>query len=147
MRSPLLLLPLLAMLAPGAASACSMMAPTHPPTPAQERAAALQAVDGAAAIVDGEVIRPFVPGRSPALVRVHRRFRGPDQAEVRVGMLTSCDIALMRLGERERMILTGGPDIYFIRMGVGGDGVAVDALLGSDRRVDWPYVQGSGPMP
>jgi hypothetical protein len=41
------------------------------------------------------------------------------------------------------MILTGGPDVWFIRMGVGGDGVAVDALLGSDRRVDWPYVQGT----
>lgn len=149
MRRPhLLLLPLLAMLAPGAAQACSMLARPNP-TPAEAQAAARLAIDQAAAIVDGEVIRAFIPGRSPALVRVHRRFKGPDQAEVQVGMLTSCDVALMRLGERQRMILAGGPDIYFIRMGVGGDGVAVDALLGSDRRVDWPYVQGvwAGPTP
>ena len=54
----------------------------------------------------------------------------------------------MRLGERARMILTGGPDIYFIRMSTLSES-AVDSLLGSDRRRDWPYVQGiwAGPTP
>jgi hypothetical protein len=39
--------------------------------------------------------------------------------------------------------------MYFIRMGMGSDEAAVDRVLGSDRRVDWPYVQGTwaGPTP
>ena len=144
MRTPLLLLPLLAALAPGTAQACSMNAP-RPLTPAQAEAAARQVVDHAAAIIDGEVIRPVVPGRTPALVRVHRRFTGPARAEVEVGIMTSCDVPLVRMGERQRMILTGGPDVWFIHMGVGvGPSVAaaIDRLLGSDRARDWPYVQG-----
>ncbi len=141
MRRFALLLPLLAMLAPNAASACSMYVP-RPPTAAEERAAARQLVDGAAAIIDGEVIRTFVPGRAAALVRVHRLFKGPQRAEFEVGVLTSCDVPLMRLGERARMILTGGPDIWFIRMGTTSES-AVDRLLGSDRRRDWPWVQGN----
>ena len=144
MRSSPLLLALLAMLAPGTAQACSMMAPTRRPTPAQEQAAARLVVDGAAAIIDGEVIRPFVPGQAPALVRAHRLFKGPQQEEYRVGVLTSCDVPLMRMGERARMILTGGPDIYFIRMSTLSES-AVDRLLGSDRTVEWPYVRGNVP--
>jgi hypothetical protein len=145
-RSPLLLLPLLALLAPGAAGACTMAYPRHPPTAAQIEAGARYLVEHAAAIIDGEVIRPVVPGHTPALVRVHRLFRGPQQAEFQVGILTSCDVPLVRLGERQRMILTGGPDIWFIRMGVGasaGEAAAIDRLLGSDRARDWPYVQGT----
>lgn len=144
MRNSLLLLPLLALLAPGTAGACSMNAP-RPLTPVEAQAAARQVIDHAAAIIDGEVIRPVVPGHSPALVRVHRRFTGPAQAEVEIGIMTSCDVPLVRMGERQRMILTGGPDVYFIRMGMGvGPGVAaaIDRLLGSDRTRDWPYVQG-----
>jgi hypothetical protein len=141
MRRRLLLLPLLAVLAPGAANACSIYLP-HPPTPAEERAGARSAVEHAAAIIDGEVIRPLVRGGAPALVRVHRLFKGPQQAEFEVGALTSCDVALMAIGERSRMILTGGPDLYFIRMGIVSE-PAVDRLLGSDRRRDWPHVRGT----
>jgi hypothetical protein len=145
-RSHFLLLPLLAVLAPGAASACTMVAAPHPPTPAEEQAAARHVVDNAAAIIDGEVIRPFVLGGAPALVRVHRLFKGPQQAEFEVGMLTSCDIALMRQGERARMILRGGPDIYFIGMSTLSES-AVDGVLGSDRRRDWPYMRGTAATP
>ena len=144
MRTPFLLLPLLALLAPGTAGACSMNAP-RPLTPVEAQAAARQVIDHAAAIIDGEVILPVVPGRTPALVRVHRRFTGPARGEFEVGIMTSCDVPLVRLGERARMVLTGGPDVYFIRMGMGvGPGVAaaIDRLLGSDRARDWPYVQG-----
>jgi hypothetical protein len=148
MRAPLLLLPLLALLAPGAAGACTMTPNPHRFTPAEAQAAARRLVDSATAIIDGEVIQPFVPGQAAAMVRVHRRFKGPEQAEYRVGVLTTCDTPLMRLGERQRMILTGGPDIWFLRMRVTDDG-EVDRVLGSDRRVDWPYVQGTwaGPTP
>jgi hypothetical protein len=145
MRRRLLLLPLLAMLAPAAADACSIVI-DHRPTRAEEQAGARRAVDGAAAIIDGEVIRPLVRGGAPALVRVHRLFKGPRQAEFEVGELTSCDIALMAVGERSRMILTGGPDVYFIRMGTVSER-AVDRRLGSDRRRDWPYVRGAIPAP
>jgi hypothetical protein len=142
MRKSLLLLPLLALLAPGAAQACSMNAP-RPLTPAQAEAAARQVVDHAAAIIDGEVIRPVVPGHTPALVRVHRQYTGPPRAEFEVGIMTSCDVPLVRLGERARMILTGGPDVWFIHMGMGAaEAAAIDRLLGSDRARDWPYVQG-----
>jgi hypothetical protein len=82
MRSPLVLLPLLAMLAPGAASARSMYVP-RPPTPAEEQAGARHAVDAAAAITDGEVIRPFVPGRSAALVRVPGASRDRSRSNIR----------------------------------------------------------------
>jgi hypothetical protein len=140
MRRRLLLLPLLAMLAPGAASACSMHIPRQP-SPAEEAAAARQTVHHAGAIIDGEVIRPFVPGRAAALVRVHRQFTGPRQSEFQVGVLTTCDVPLMRVGERARMILTGGPEIWFIRMGTLS-AAAVDRVLGSDRRRDWPYARG-----
>src|SRR5207237_8086045 len=91
MRKSLLLLPLLAMLAPGAAGACWMMAPRHL-SPAEAEAAARLAIDRAAAIIDGEVIRPFVPGRATALVRVHRRFRGPERTEYEIGMIAGCDV-------------------------------------------------------
>ena len=118
----------------------------RPPTPAEEQAGARHAIDAAGAIIDGEVIRPFVPGRAAALVRVHRRFKGPLQAEYQVGVLTSCDVPLMRRGERARMLLTGGPDIWFIRMTTLSES-AVDALLGSDRRRDWPWVRGTATAP
>jgi len=145
MRPRFLLLPLLAMLAPAAASACTLYVP-RPPTAAEQQAGARAAVDRAAAIIDGEVIRPFVPGRAPALVRVHRRFKGPQRAVVEIGVVTSCDVPLMRMGERARMLLSGGPDLYVIHMGVVSER-EVDRLLGSDRRRDWPYVRGTAEAP
>jgi len=74
-----------------------MAAIRHPPTPAWAAAAERLVVDRATAIIDGEVIRPVVPGRTPALVRVHRLFKGPARAEFEVGILTSCDVPLVRL--------------------------------------------------
>jgi hypothetical protein len=142
----LILLSLPPMLATGAAGACTMVAAPHPPTPAEEQAAARLVVDRAAAIIDGQVIRPYVPGGTPALVRVHRVFRGPQRTDYAVGVLTSCDIPLMRPGERARMILSGGPDIWFIHMSTLSES-AVDNLLGSDRRRDWPYVQETNAAP
>jgi hypothetical protein len=123
-----------------------LVAAPHPPPRAVVLGAARHVVDNAAAFIDGEVIRPFVLGGAPALVRVHRLFKGPQQAEFEVGMLTSCDIALMRQGERARMILRGGPDIYFIGMSTLSES-AVDGVLGSDRRRDWPYMRGTAATP
>ena len=144
MRRLLPLLPLLAMLAPGAAQAC-LMDLDYRPTPAQIRAQARQAVAGAAAIIDGEVIRPMVSGSNePALVRAHRVLRGPDKTEFEVGIVDSCSRILTQRGERFRMILSGGPDVYYIFLHEP-DGRAVDRILRSDRRRVWPYVAGSAP--
>ncbi len=145
MRPRFLLLPVLAVLTPLSAEACSII---YDPTmlwtevEAQVRREARRAVADATAIIDGEVIRPFVRGGAPALVRAHRIFKGPQQQEFEVGERHSCDIALTRVGERLRMILSGGPDIYYL----GQDSSASrteDRLLGSDRRRDWPYVAGT----
>jgi hypothetical protein len=44
------------------------------------------------------------------------------------------------------MILRGGPDIYFIGMSTLSES-AVDGVLGSDRRRDWPYMRGTAATP
>lgn len=141
MRRGFLALPLLLVLAPVPAQACSVIA-DHIWSPAEQRAAARRAIASATAIVDGEVIRPFVRGGAPALVRVHRRFKGPEQELIEVGERHSCDVALTATGERSRMILVGGPDVYFLDSLTNGSPHIVDRLLGSDRERDWPYVRG-----
>jgi len=144
MRPSLILLPLLAMLAPGAASAC-LMDPNHRPTPAQVRAEARRAVHEATAIIDGEVIRPAA-GYTPALVRAHRVLKGPQQAVFEVGVQDSCSMVLTAVGQRSRLILFGGPDVWFAHLHIPDERI-VDRLLRSDRRRDWPYVQGREATP
>ena len=144
MRSLFLFLSLLAMLAPAAAGAC-LRAPDYRPTPAEIRAEARRAVAGAAAIVDGEVVRPSAAG-TPALVRAHRVLRGPQRTEFTVGVQDSCSVVLSQRGQRFRMILLGGPDVYHIFMH-GADEREVDRVLRSDRRRDWPYVAGAEATP
>lgn len=139
MRPALALLPLLAMMAPGTAGGC-LIAPGHRPTPAQIRAEARHAVADAAAIIDGEVIRPMA-GNQPALVRAHRVLRGSAKAEFVVEMQDSCSRSLSARGERFRMILLGGPEVYHIFLHGPGER-AVDRILRSDRRRVWPYVAG-----
>jgi hypothetical protein len=143
-RLPLLLLPLLAMLAPGMARACTID-PNYRPTPAAVRAEARRAVREATAIIDGEVIRPAA-GYTPALVRAHRVLKGPRQAIFAVGVQDSCSMVLTTPGQRSRLILFGGPDVYFADINTPGER-AVDRLLGSDRRRDWPYVAGEEAAP
>src|ERR1043165_5250111 len=140
MRRRFLLLPLLAMLAPVPARACTYVADPamfSTEVEAEARRAARRAVAEATAISDGEVIRPFVHGGAPALVRVHRLFKGPQQEVFAVGERGSCDTALTRTGERMRMVLSGGPDIYYLGEHFS-DTRTEDRLLGSDRRRDWP---------
>ena len=139
MRPAFLLLPVLALLAPGVASACSF-APGYRPAPAEIRAEARRAVAGAAAIIDGEVIRPMGAG-TPALVRAHRVLRGPQRTEFLIGVADSCSMTLSARGHRSRMILLGGPDVYHIFLHIPGER-EVDRILRSDRRRVWPYVAG-----
>ena len=97
-------------------------------------------IDQATAIVDGEVVRPFT-NSEPALVRVTRVLKGEDREFVMVGERHSCDVALTQMGERLRLVLVGGPDVFFLPVDYS-NAIYEDRLLGTDRRRDWPYHQG-----
>ena len=122
------------------AHACSVVV-TREPTPSEERREAEELIDRATAIFDGEVIRPW-SASAPALVRVERVLKGEDRQFVLVGERDSCDIALTRSGERLRLILVGGPDLFYLPVDYS-NATAEDRLLGSDRRRDWPYYWGT----
>lgn len=136
-------LPPAALPAFSAAQACQL-ATYPPPTPGQKRRSALAGVKYATAIIDGEVVRAGTEDR-PALVRAARIFKGPRQAlfeiEVKNG---SCDFELTRKGSRMRMVLSGGPERWFLS--VQSDPRSVDRVLRSDRRRAWPYREGEAPQ-
>jgi hypothetical protein len=91
----------------------------------------------ATAVIDGEVVRPFADGQ-PALVRATRVLKGPVKELFAVGGRQSCDRALTEVGERLRLILVGGPEVYYLRVDYSNARYE-DRLLRSDRRRDWPY--------
>lgn len=122
-----------------AADACSVVV-TREPSPAEKRRDARRALERATAIVDGEVVRPFSKDR-PALVRAYRVLKGPRQDYFEVGERHSCDRRLDGKGERLRMILVGGPRLYFLP-GDYSRARYEDRLLNSDRRKVWPYRPG-----
>lgn len=130
-----------ALLTPVGANACSVIV-LHEPSPAESREYAARLLESAAAVIDGEVVRPLT-NLEPALVRAERILRGPHQQFFSVGERNSCDVALTTPGERLRLILVGGPDTYFLPVDYS-NAVYEDELLGSDRRSDWPYFEGSG---
>jgi hypothetical protein len=126
--------------APAPAAACSVML-TREPTPAEKRREARLLIREATAIIDGEVVRPFADGQ-PALVRAVRVLKGPVQEFFAVGERDSCDIALDRPGERLRLILVGGPEVYFLPVDYSNARYE-DRLLRSDRRRRWPHREGA----
>lgn len=125
---------------PASARACSVVV-TQEPTRSERRREARDLIERATAIVDGEVIRPLT-NSEPALVRVTRVLKGEDRELVLVGERDSCDIALTQVGERLRLVLVGGPDVFFLPVDYS-NAVYEDRLLRSDRRRDWPFHQGS----
>jgi hypothetical protein len=124
---------------PAWAQACSVVV-THQPTHAERRREARDLIEKATAIVDGEVIRPFTTSE-PALVRVTRVLKGEYREFVMVGARSTCDIALTQVGERLRLVLVDGPDVFFLPVDYS-NALYEDRLLGSDRRRDWPYYPG-----
>jgi hypothetical protein len=126
--------------APSAAQACSIVA-DRDLSSAERVHMARQAIEQATAVVDAEVVRPYSDAQ-PALVRASRVLKGPSQEFFEVGERTSCDVRLDRPGERIRLVLVGGPDLYFVPIDAA-DYRDVDRLLGSDRRKDWPFVAGA----
>jgi len=125
------------------ASACSVVVSTKLGT-ADYRKMAKEAVDGSTAIIDGEVVQPFIEGKQNAIVRAVRVLKGPDAELFEVGERDSCSLRLDRPGERRRMLLVGGPKVYDL-WNDGSNARYEDRLLTSDRSKLWPYVAGDEP--
>lgn len=103
---------------------------------------ARDAVKSTTVIIDGEVIRPYIEGEQNALVRAERVLKGPQQTEFEVGERDSCSIALTQVGERRRMLLVAGPDVYDLQYD-GSNARYEDQILKSDRRKVWPFRAGA----
>jgi len=110
--------------------------------PAEFRKYAEDSVQSAAAIIDGEVVRPM-SGQQNAIVRAAKVHKGPNQTEFEIGAMGSCHVSLPKQGERYRLLLFGGPDIYYAGYVTGAQ--YIDEVLGSDRRKDWPPVAPPAP--
>lgn len=128
-----------ATLVPGIANACATMV-AKDPTRAERMLRAREAIAQATAIIDGVVVQPMQANR-PAIVRAVRVLKGPQASTFNVGERTSCDLALTREGEQLRLVLFGGPDVYFTNLDYSNARYE-DRVLGSDRRKVWPYRQG-----
>lgn len=115
---------------PCEAVACSWDYPT-PPTPIQLQEAAQAAIDRSTAIIDAEVVRA-AEGDRPALVRAVRVLKGPELEVYVIGERDSCWTYEVPAGARMRMLLTGGPDIWFYEE-TFARAEYEDALLGSVR--------------
>lgn len=121
---------------PGAAFACDFILPT---APAEREAQAQANIDAFVAIIDAEVIREPRQGHS-ALVRAERVFKGPQRELFEIAEeLDSCDVAIGGVGSRQRLFLTGGPELWRSEQ-TTSDPRDEDRLLGSDREQDWPHV-------
>jgi hypothetical protein len=139
----LIILALAAAATPASVSACSIVLPRDYEGSSLERRNVKHSIENASAIVDGEVIRPWTRD-APALVRVHHVLKGKIDDTIQVGGASAggaCSIALERVGERRRMILSGGPVVYDLFYD-GSEARLEDHLLKSDRRKIWPYYPG-----
>jgi hypothetical protein len=110
------------------------------PSPAEKRREARRTIKRATAVIDGEVVRPMAVGQ-PALVRAARVLKGPVRDHYSVVDRVGCDRRLDRAGERLRLILVGGPELYFMPQFRSYPRFE-DRVLGSDRRRVWPYREG-----
>lgn len=120
--------------ASGEASACDYIR-LREPTPVELRAEAQAAVDRSTAIIDVEVIRRR-EGDQAALVRAVSVLKGPNLELFVIGTSGSCwEYEIGEPGTRLRMLLTGGPNVWFFEETFARPDY-VDALLGSDRRRD-----------
>ena len=128
-----------AMLAPASAHACSIIV-THEPTFWENKARARELLSQATLVVDGEVVEPETE-TTPAKIKIVRWFRGPKvEYFFSKGGGGDCTDRFEVKGERQRFVMFGGPEIYSSQMGVESTTErAIDQMLGSDRRNDWPY--------
>ena len=128
-----------AFVTPTAALACSVIV-TRERSPAERQSIARRTIQQATAVIDGEVVRAFDKDK-PALVYAYRTLKGPQQQWFQVGERDSCDVALLEVGQRLRLILVGGPETYFLPVDYSNAHFE-DRILGSERRKDWPFRSG-----
>jgi hypothetical protein len=100
--------------AEAAALACSCVPPG---TPAESRAAAREALRGAVAIVEADVLSQYVPGGSGEQVRVRATLWGKAPREFRIARgrhasCASCDL-LLPAGQRRILLLRPAPNGWF----------------------------------
>jgi hypothetical protein len=116
---------------PASASACDWGS-IVPPTPEQERAAAQAAVDRSTAIIEGEVLQAQTRDQ-PALVRAVRVLKGPVQDVFVIGHSGGCwAIEVGQPGDRVRLLLTGGPNIWYFEESFARPAYVDAVLSGGD---------------
>lgn len=122
-------------------------------SPTRIRQAAQSAFSKADSVVDAEVISPMTfgsawkEGLTPmAVLRVLNTWKGPHKEDdfIFVIYLSSCDIGLQKAGEKIRIILSGGHEMYRAEQSSNGYGYArrpynveIDRLV---RRVRPAYI-------
>jgi hypothetical protein len=84
---------------------------------AARQAAARATVSRATAIIEADVIRPYISEAEPALLRARRVIKGPyGKRQYRVAGATSCHIQFRQIGRAGRVLLFGGPGVYTASM-------------------------------
>jgi len=141
------------LLAAPSAFACSIL--PQDLSRAQVESYARKRYSEATAVVDAEVEEPMAFGPTyksglipMAVLRVIRRYKGtasfPGAERIAMVYFTSCDVALLRKGERVRILLASGPELYRADMTANGpaaereEGLAefnaeIDRLAGTPR--------------
>jgi len=73
-------------------------------------------ITGSSAIIEGEIARAMTSDGQPVAVRASHVWKGPNQREFKVGLVSDCstvlDKKMVRPGQPIRLILLGGPKIY-----------------------------------
>ena len=104
-------------LLPGTAAACDF--PGRSETPAAIELFAREVIQRSAAIIDAEVVEPG-SGASPARLRPLRVLKGPALPAFLVAARSMCDHRIWRAGERVRVILEGGPELFSAALTTNG---------------------------
>ena len=130
---------------PASAKACSVFV-TRDPTPREQLNQASRLIQQATAVIDGEVVRASDGVNKSALVYAYKVLKGSKKEWFEVGESSTCDVALMDVGERLRLILVGGPSTYYLPVDYS-NADAEDRILRSNRRMEWPLRPGVSSVP
>ena len=120
---------------------CAVVVPEGYEGSAKELSDTRARIAESTAIIDGQVIRPYVEGKQNALVLAYHVMKGPKQTYFEIGRGDSCTLVLDHVGERARMLLSAGPKVYLLYVDQSQSRVE-DRVLGSDRRKVWPFYAG-----
>lgn len=113
---------------PGTAAACDFGARAE--TPAAIDLYAREIIRNSSAIIDAEVIATGGPGR-PAVLRPLRVLKGPELPVFLVAIRSMCDLRFRRVGDRMRIILVDGPELFSASL--PGNGAVFPSRAGKRR--------------